>query len=150
MSKETPKVLFLCTRNACRSQMAEGLARKRFGERLEVHSAGVAPGRVHPLAVRVLEEVGIDISAQRSKHVDALSHLHFDLVVTLCDSAREACPVFLGDTKVLHRGYPNPEEAAGTEEERLIVFRRVRDQLTRDLPALIEQELGLKPPDPER
>lgn len=130
--------------------MAEGIVRERFGDRVEVHSAGVAPGRVHPLAVRALREVGIDISAQHSKHVEQLLHLRFDLVVTLCDPAREACPAFPAGTKVLHRSYPNPDEAVGTEEERLAVFREVRDQLARDLPWLIERELGLTPPGPGR
>ncbi|MCK4300278.1 MAG: arsenate reductase ArsC [Planctomycetes bacterium] len=140
-----PTVLFLCTRNACRSQLAEGLMRQRFGDRLEVYSAGVAPTRVHPLAVRALKEVGIDASGQRSKHVGDLADLHFDLVVTLCDSAREACPVFPGDTRVVHRTYRNPDEATGTEEERLAVFRQVRDQLARELPELIGRELGITP-----
>jgi len=143
-----PKVLFLCTRNACRSQLAEGLMRQRFGDRLEAHSAGVAPGRVHPLAVRALAEVGIDASGQRSKHINELADVHFDLVVTLCEPAREACPVFADDTRVVHRTYRNPDEARGTEEERLTVFREVRDQLANDLPALIEHELGVTPPDP--
>ena len=141
----TPRVLFLCTRNACRSQMAEGLIRQRFGNRLEVHSAGLAPTRVHPLAVRALEEVGIDVSGQRSKHPDDLTHLHFDLVVTLCDAAREACPLFPGETRVLHRVYRNPDEATGTEQHRLEVFRQVRDQLARELPEVIEQALGVTP-----
>lgn len=140
-----PTVLFLCTRNACRSQLAEGLMRQRFGDRLEVYSAGVAPSRVHPLAVRALNEVGIDASGQRSKHVGDLADLHFDLVVTLCDSARQACPVFPGDTQVVHRSYRNPDEATGTEEERLAVFRLVRDQLARELPELIARELGVTP-----
>ncbi len=142
-----PTVLFLCTRNACRSQLAEGLMRQRFGDRLEVYSAGVAPTRVHPLAARALNEVGIDASGQRSKHVGDLADLHFDLVVTLCDSAREACPVFAGDTRVVHRSYRNPDEATGTEEERLAVFRLVRDQLARELPELIGRELGITPPE---
>ncbi len=140
-----PAVLFLCTRNACRSQLAEGLIRQRFGDRLEVYSAGVAPTRVHPLAVRALKEVGIDALGQRSKHVGGLADLHFDLVVTLCDSAREACPVFPGDTRVVHRSYRNPDEATGTDEERLAVFRLVRAPLAHELPALIEQELGVTP-----
>lgn len=140
-----PTVLFLCARNACRSQLAEGLMRQRFGDRLEVYSAGVAPTRVHPLAVRALNEVGIDASGQRSKHVGDLADLHFDLVVTLCDSARQACPVFPGDTRVVHRSYRNPDEATGTEEERLAVFRLVRDQLARELPELLGRELSVTP-----
>ena len=144
-NSSNPAVLFLCTRNACRSQMAEALARQRFGDLLRVHSAGVAPTQVNPLAVQALKEVGIDASDHRSKHVDDLTGIHFDLVVTLCDSAREACPVFPGDTRVVHQAYENPDEATGTDEERLVVFRRVRDQLAHDLPLLIERELGIKP-----
>jgi len=149
------KVLFLCTRNACRSQLAEALMRQRFGERLEVHSAGVQPSRIHPLTLRVLHEVSIDASSQRSKHVDELRDVRFDLVVTLCDSAAQTCPVFPpagrspsagegpGGTRVVHRDYRNPEEATGSEEERLAVFRQVRDQLASELPRLIEEELGV-------
>jgi arsenate reductase len=142
------KVLFLCTRNACRSQMAEALMRERFGPSLEVQSAGVEPSRVHPLALRVLREVGIDASGQRAKHVNELGRIRFDLVVTLCDSARQTCPVFPGGTRVVHRDYPNPEEAGGSEEARIAVFRQVRDQLARELPGLIEEELGLTSPRP--
>jgi len=121
--------------------------RQRFGERLEVHSAGVEPSRVHPLTLRVLREAGIDAAGQRSKHVKELEGIRFDLVVTLCDSAAQTCPVFPGTTRLVHRDYRNPEEATGTEEERLAVFREVRDQLARELPRLIEEELGLTPPD---
>ncbi len=141
----TPKVLFVCTRNACRSQMAEGLTRQRFGSLLDVHSAGVTPTQVNPLALRALEEVGIDASGHRSKHVSDLAHVAFDLVATLCDTARQACPAFPGDTKVVHRSYENPNEATGTDDERMEVFRRVRDRLAHDLPLLIERELGIKP-----
>jgi len=143
-----PAILFLCTRNACRSQMAEGLVRRRFGDLLEVHSAGVAPARVNPLAVQALKEVGVDASGHRSKHVSDLADIPFDLVVTLCDSARQACPVFPGDTRTLHLSYEDPDEATGTDEERLVVFRRVRDQLAHDLPPLIEAELDVKPRQP--
>jgi arsenate reductase len=122
--------------------------RQRFGQRLEVHSAGVEPSSIHPLTLRVLREVGIDATGQRAKHVDKLKDIRFDLVVTLCDSARQTCPVFPGTTRLVHRSYPNPEEATGTEEERLAVFRQVRDQLARELPALVEAELGVSPPEP--
>ena len=147
LGKPIPSVLFLCTHNACRSQMAEGLMRQRFGDRLQVHSAGVAPTQVHPLARRVLAEVGIDASGQRSKHVDDLADVHFDLVVTLCDAAREACPLFPAETRLVHRTYRNPADATGTEEERLAVFREVRDQLARELPELTQRELGVTPPE---
>ena len=144
-NSSNPVVLFLCTRNACRSQMAEALVRRRFGDLLKVHSAGVAPTQVNPLAVQALKEVGIDASDHRSKHVSDLADIHFDLVVTLCDSARETCPVFPGDTRVIHQAHENPDEATGTDGERMTVFRRVRDQLAHDLPLLVEQELGIKP-----
>ena len=140
-----PAVLFMCTRNACRSQMAEGLMRRRFGDLLQVHSAGVAPTQVNPLALRALEEVGIDASGQHAKHVNDLTDVDFDLVVTLCDTARRACPAFPGDTTVVHQAYENPDKATGTDDERMQVFRRVRDRLAHDLPALIEQELGVEP-----
>ncbi len=124
--------------------------RQRFGNRLQVYSAGVAPTQPHPLALRALAEVGVDASEQRSKHVDELAGIHFDLVVTLCDEAREACPLFPGGTRVLHRVYPNPDEATGTEEERVAIFRQVRDRLARELPELIQRELGVTPPGSEK
>jgi len=148
--RQTPSVLFMCTRNACRSQMAEALMRRQFGDLLQVYSAGVAPTQVNPLALRALDEVGTDASDHRSKHVGDLADVHFDLVVTLCDTARQACPVFPGDTKVVHQAYENPDEATGTDDERMEVFRRVRDQLAHDLPLLIERELGITPRQPGR
>jgi arsenate reductase len=123
------KVLFLCTGNSCRSQMAEGWARHLHGDKFEVHSAGIKPQKLHPLAVRVMKEAGVDISAQRSKHVRVLRDVAFDYVVTVCDSARESCPLFPGKTKVLHRDFEDPACAQGGEDEKLAVFRRVRDQI---------------------
>ena len=129
--KPKPKVLFLCTGNACRSQMAEGWARHLRGDRLEAFSAGTSPHGLDPRAVRVMAEKGVDISGQRSKHVDEVCRIPFDYVVTVCDRARDACPVFPGKAQVLHAGFEDPAAAQGTEEKVLAVFRRVRDEIRR-------------------
>jgi len=125
------KVLFLCTGNACRSQMAEGWARHLLGDRIAVHSAGIEPRGLDRRAVRVMAEAGVDISGQRSKHVDEVGHIPFDYVVTVCDHAREQCPLFPGNAKRIHAGFEDPAAAQGTEEEVLAVFRRVRDEIRR-------------------
>ncbi len=123
------KILFLCTGNSCRSQMAEGWTRHLHADKFEAHSAGVKPVQLHPLAVQVMKEAGVDISAQKSKHVRVLKDVDFDYVVTVCDSARESCPIFPGKTKVLHVDFEDPAAAPGSNEEILSVFRRVRDQI---------------------
>ena len=123
------KVLFLCAGNSCRSQMAEGWTRSLHGDEFEVYSAGIKPQELNPMAVRVMKEAGIDISAQKSKHVHVLKNIAFDYVVTVCDSARENCPLFPGKTKIIHRDFEDPFEAKGSEEEVLAVYRRVRDQI---------------------
>lgn len=123
------RVLFLCTGNSCRSQMAEGWLRQMAGDRAEVQSAGTKPAGLNPMAVAVMREAGIDISEQRSKHVDELAQQDFLFVITVCDSAREACPVFPGAFYQLHWSFDDPAAAAGTEAERLAVFRRVRDEI---------------------
>ena len=134
------KVLFLCTENACRSQMAEGLANHDLAGQVQAWSAGVRPSRVNPRAVRVMAELGIDISHQRSKSVDDLAGAEFDLVITVCDQAREQCPLFPGDTEVRHVGFPDPAKAAGSEEEIMAAFRRVRDAMREQLvPRLLEK-----------
>ncbi|NOX84595.1 MAG: arsenate reductase ArsC [Chlorobi bacterium] len=127
------KILILCTGNSCRSQMAEGFL-KSFEPHLDVYSAGTAPsGKVHPLAIKVMKEEGIDINSGYPKHVDEFVKYDFDYVITVCDGAREACPVFTGNVKHrLHIGFEDPAEATGTEEERLMVFRKVRDKIKRD------------------
>ena len=133
-------VLFLCTGNSCRSQMAEGWARALLAGVVEAHSAGVEAHGLNPLAVRVMREVGVDISGQRSKQVDALHGLRPDVVVTVCDRAAEACPVFPGAPRMLHRDFHDPAPATGTEAEVLAVFRSVRDEIrdfVRDLPRLL-------------
>ena len=123
------KVLFLCTENACRSQMAEGLVNHDLAGQVRAFSAGVRPSQVNPRAVQVMAELGIDISHHRSKSVDDLNGEQFDLVITVCDNAAEQCPIFPGETEVMHVGFPDPAKATGTEEEILTVFRTVRDDL---------------------
>src|SRR5713226_279214 len=131
MSEQIKKkrVLFLCTGNSCRSQMAEGLLRELAGNQFEAESAGTNPTRVNPLATRVMAEVGIDITEQRSKSVDEMTGERFDFVITVCDRAREACPVFPGRANRLHWSFDDPAEAEGSEQERLAVFRRTRDEI---------------------
>jgi arsenate reductase len=123
------KVLILCTGNSARSQMAEGLFRHEGGDRYEVFSAGTRPSIVRPEAIAVLAEIGIDISGQRSKSVDEFVAQPLDLVITVCDNAKEACPVFPGRTQRLHWPFEDPAHAEGTEEERKAAFRKVRDQI---------------------
>jgi arsenate reductase (thioredoxin) len=134
-SKPTHKrVLILCTGNSCRSQMAEGLVNHDLGDRWEARSAGTAPAAaVHPLAVRAMAEVGIDISAAAPRHVDTLAGEAWDLVVTVCDSARESCPLFPRPVEQLHVSFPDPALAQGSEQDRLTVFRAVRDDIRRRL-----------------
>ena len=124
------RVLFLCTGNSCRSQMAEGFLRELGGAAFDVASAGVDPTRINPLAVRVMAEAAIDISEQYSKSVDEMTGQDFDYVITVCDRAREACPVFPRAARSLHWSFDDPAEAPGAEEDRLIVFRRVRDEIS--------------------
>jgi arsenate reductase (thioredoxin) len=123
------KVLFLCTGNSCRSQMAEGLLRARYGDRYEVFSAGTERAHVRPLAIRAMQEIGIDISGHESKTVEDLGERVFDYVITVCDSAREACPYVPARRRVIHRDFSDPSAATGSEQERLAVFRDVRDQI---------------------
>jgi len=123
------RVLILCTGNSARSQMGEGLLRHDAGERFDVESAGTKPGFVRPEAIAVMREIGIDISGQRSKHVDEFEGQQFDYVITVCDNARESCPVFFGKADKLHHAFEDPAVLTGSEEQRLAVFRRVRDEL---------------------
>lgn len=124
------RVLFLCTHNSARSQMAEGLLRSMAGERFEVFSAGTEQTRVHPLAIEAMREIGIDISGHRSKTLDEWSGRHFDYVITVCDRANESCPIFPGGTERIHWSFDDPSAAAtGTDEEKLQAFRRVRGEI---------------------
>lgn len=125
----TPKVLFLCTGNSARSQMAEGYLRHVAGDRLQAISAGIAPKGINPLAVEAMTEIGIDISRQTSKDVATLLGQHIPYVVTVCDNAKERCPIFPGTWTFLHWSLEDPAQAAGTHDEKLAVFRRVRDQI---------------------
>ncbi len=125
-------ILFLCTGNSCRSQMAEGWARHLKGDRIEAYSAGIEPHGLNPDAVRVMAEAGVDISGQRSKHVSELPCTEFDFVVTVCDRAQGNCPLFPGKARMAHVGFDDPPRLAAdarTEEERLAPYRRVRNEL---------------------
>ena len=130
-------VLFLCTHNSARSQMAEGLLRHLGGDRFEAHSAGTESTRVRPLAIKAMSELGIDISKQTSKTLDPFVNDRFDHVITVCDNANEACPYFPNAVHRVHWSLPDPSKATGTEADQLAVFRTVRD----DLRLWIEREL---------
>ena len=136
------KILILCTGNSCRSQMAEGFL-KSFDSELEVFSAGTKPSsQVHPKAIRVMKEVGIDLSKNYPKHSDQFINDRLDFVITVCDNAKESCPVFLGKVgKQLHIGFEDPADATGTEEEILTVFRRIRDEIKKDFYEFYLKEL---------
>jgi arsenate reductase len=136
-----PKVLFLCTGNSARSQMAEGYLRHVAGDKYEALSAGIEPKGLNPLAVKAMEEIGIDISQQKSKHAAELLGTSIAYVITVCDHAKEHCPVFPGTFKFLHWGFEDPAAAPGTQEERLAAFRRARDGIVNR----IDQELLAEP-----
>jgi arsenate reductase len=151
---EKKKVLFLCWGNSARSQMAEGLMKSLGSEQWDVKSAGTFPSYVHPLAIRAMEEIGIDISQQTSKSYDQFLEERFDYLVTLCDEAAQTCPVFPGEREKLHWPLEDPATAIGTIDERMMVFRKVRDEIkmkieellksrpTPSLPSREEGELG--------
>src|SRR5580698_5449239 len=122
------RVLILCTGNSARSQMAEGLLRHDAGQRFEVFSAGTKPSSVRLEAIAVMRELGIDISGHRSKSVDEFANQQFDYVLTVCDHARESCPLFPGKTVTIHHSFEDPAAMQGSDEERLAAFRRVRDE----------------------
>ena len=124
------RVLFLCTHNSARSQMAEGFLRAIAGDRFEVASAGTEATRVHPLAIRAMGEMGIDVSGHTSKTIDAFLGQPWDYVITVCDSANQRCPIFPALTTRLHWSFDDPSQAAGTGEERLDTFRRVRNEIS--------------------
>jgi len=134
------KVLFLCTENACRSQMAEGLVNHDLAGQVQAWSAGVRPSRVNPRAVQVMAELGIDISHHRSKSVDDLAGEQFNLVITVCDQAQQQCPIFPGGTEVIHVGFPDPARATGTEAEVMAAFRQGRDALREQLVPLLREK----------
>ena len=133
------RVLFLCTGNSCRSQMAEAIVNVRMGDEWQAFSAGTHPsGYVHPNTIRALAEIGIDHHG-RSKHADEFRNTHFDLVVTVCDSAAEECPLWLGTGKRVHLGFPDPVKATGSNDEVIAVFRSVRDDIARRIPQLLKE-----------
>ena len=139
------RILFLCTGNSCRSQMAEGFARRLKGDLLEAYSAGIETHGLNPHAVKVMAEAGVDISAQTSKHVDSLKDIELDYVVTVCDHAAERCPVFPGNSRVIHRSFDDPPKLAQnarSQEEALGHYRRVRDEIrafVESLPEALEE-----------
>lgn len=143
---EPIRILFLCTGNSCRSQMAEGWARGLKSDRIEAYSAGIEIHGLNPNAVQVMAEAGVDISNHRSKHVDEIMDIPFDYVVTVCGHANEHCPIFPGKAKVVHAGFDDPPALArnaATEEEALNLYRRVRDEIKtfiERLPEILTEE----------
>jgi len=135
------RVLFLCTGNSCRSQMADGIANHDFAGRIAAFSAGTAPHGLNPKAVAVMAEIGIDISGNRSDHLDHYAGERFDYVISLCGDADEKCPAFFGGVKRLHMPFDDPPRATGTEEEVLGVYRRVRDEIRTALRDFFTREL---------
>ncbi len=130
MSQVKPTVLILCTGNSCRSHLAEGILRAAAGDSLNVHSAGSKPvGYVHPLAIQVMQEIGIDISAHHSKHMNDFLQSPVETVITVCGNADQVCPMFPGQVNRHHWGFDDPAHATGTDAEKLAVFRRVRDEI---------------------
>jgi arsenate reductase (thioredoxin) len=135
--KQMKKVLFLCTGNSCRSQMAEAIVNARLGDRWQAYSAGTHPaGYVNPMAIQVLREIGIEHQG-RSKGIEEIKGIPFDLVVTVCDSAAEECPLWLGPGKRVHMGFPDPARVTGKWEDVLAEFRSVRDAIAKGIPALL-------------
>jgi len=127
------RVLFLCTGNSARSQMAEGFLRHMAGDRFEVFSAGVKPTQVNPLAIKVMAEAGVDISKHRSKSAMEFIGQQFDYIITVCDNAKQTCPVFPGKHEKIHWDLEDPAEAQGSEEERMVVFRKIRDEIRKKI-----------------
>ncbi len=138
------RVLFLCTHNSSRSQMAEGLLRARGGPVYEVFSAGTQPRMVHPLAIKAMREIGIDPSAHRAKSLEEFrTQPPMDLVITVCDEAAEACPYFPNARRQVHWGFPDPSQAQGSEEERLSVFCHIRDRIAAKIDQFLNRQLSL-------
>ena len=142
------QVIIVCTGNSCRSQMAEALWRQEAGDRFEVFSAGTHPSGVHPLARQVIEEVGIDMSDQFSKSIFAMSERPFDLVITVCDDAKEICPVFPRAARQLHWPFEDPVMSVGSVEERLVLFRRTRDVIHQKIRQFLTDEAATAEPSP--
>ncbi len=135
------KVLFLCTENSCRSQMAEGLINHDLEGAVQAFSAGVRATRVNPRAIQVMAEIGVDISRQHSKAMDEFRNDRFDLAITLCDQAQRECPMFLNADRLIHMGFPDPAAATGTEAEIMNEFRKVRDDIRQKIVSFLREEL---------
>ena len=127
--KEKRKVLFLCTHNFARSQMAEGILRNLYGDKFEVFSAGTEPSRVNPYAIRAMQEIGIDISENTSKSIEGFQEMNIDYVVTVCDHAKESCPTFPGAKHNIHKGFIDPSKFGGKDKEILLGFIQIRDEI---------------------
>jgi len=136
------KVLFICTHNSARSQMAEGLVNHDLAGKVQAFSAGTDPTFVNPLAITALKEVGIDISRHLSKSLDEFANEKFDFVITLCDRAAESCPLFFGGTRRVHMGFSDPAPITGTEEEKLTFFRNLRDQIREKIVGFLSPREG--------
>lgn len=138
------RVLFLCTANSCRSQMAEGIINHFLGDRIDAFSAGTKPTQVNPRAIAIMKEIWIDISRHRSKEMTEFKGEAFDYVITLCDSAHEACPYFFGGVEITHIGFPDPAGATGSEDQIMAEFLRVRDEIRERLLAFFETSVVTK------
>ena len=139
MGEKKPTILILCTGNSCRSHLAEGILREALGEAARVESAGSKPaGYVHPLGIQVMKEIGIDISEHRSKHLEEFLREDVETVITVCGNADQVCPIFPGQVNRHHWGFDDPAHSTGSEEEKLQVFRRVRDEIRRVFEAYAE------------
>lgn len=136
------RVLFLCTHNSARSQMAEGWLRRLGGDRFDAHSAGTEATRVRPLAIRAMAEVGVDISRQESKALDRYVAQPWEFVITVCDRANEACPFFPGGKRRLHWSFPDPSRATGSEDEQLAVYRQVQDAIRARVATFVDEVAG--------
>ena len=141
------KIIYLCTGNSCRSQIAEAWTNKLKTDEFEAYSAGIEPKEINPMAVKVMAEAGIDISTQKSKDIDSFRDREFDYVVTLCDNAKESCPIFLAKTRLIHRGFDDPPKLAAdtkNDEEAMEHYRRVRDEIRRFIekfPSALEDDM---------
>ncbi|MDT8444496.1 MAG: arsenate reductase ArsC [Desulfuromonadales bacterium] len=142
MMPDKPRVLFLCTHNSCRSQMAEGLVNHFLGDRVAAFSAGTEATRINPLVAKVMAEIGIDLSGHRSKILDEFDGEDFDYVITLCGDANEKCPLFFGGVKRIHMAFEDPSRLSGSEAEVLPDYRRVRDEIKTNLCDFFEKELA--------
>jgi arsenate reductase len=148
LNKEKPsqvsdkkKILFICTHNSARSQIAEGIMKSLYGEYYDVYSAGTEPSELNPYAIQVMKEIGLDISKQRSKSIDEFRDFRFDYVITVCDQAKESCPFFPGRV-IMHKGFKDPSQSRGTEDEILASFRKTRDEIKIWISETLKMRIG--------